>query len=124
MSDEYETIETSYSPFVPLLVLVIGLLIWIGYLDFAQNSQRSVYNQQFTAAVPTINAAQGVGNKYVALMKDLLQTSAKDQYAAQIVKDAIKAGWIKVNPNGTSGTNTTTTPAAPTPDASAPAPTK
>ncbi len=124
MSDEYEAIETSYSAFVPLLVLLIGALIWIGYLDFAQNSQRSVYNQQFTAAVPTINAAQDVGNKYVALMKDLLQTSSKDQYAAQIVKDAIKAGWIRVNPAGTpmAGTNTTTTPAAPTPDASTPTP--
>lgn len=129
MSEEYEhetieTVETTdevhYSPFVPLLILVIGILIWVGYQDYAQNSQRALYNQQFTAAVPTINAAQGVGTKYVALMKDLLQTSAKNQYAAQIVKDAIQAGWIRVNPNGT---NTTTTPAAPTPSTdSTPAP--
>ena len=126
MSDEYETTETSYSPFVPLLILLIGLFAWLGYHVYAQNETRRNYEQQFQAALPTINAAQGVGNKYVALMKDLLQTSAKDQYAAQIVKDAIKAGWIRVNPSGTptAGTNTTTTPAAPTPDASAPAPTK
>ncbi len=117
MSDEYETIETTYSPFIPLLVLVIGLIIWIGYQDYAQNSQRSVYAQQFNAAVPTIKAAQGVGDKYVSLMKDLLTTSSKDQYAAQIVQDAIKAGWIRVNPQGTPTTNTTTNPAAPTPDA-------
>jgi hypothetical protein len=45
-------------------------------------------------------------------MKDLVETSAKDPAAAQIVKDAIAAGLIHVQqPAG--GTNSAATPAAP-----------
>jgi len=110
MSDEFEqTTETNFSAFWPLLILMVGLLGWAMYQDWATNSQRVVYDKQFQAAVPTITEAQNVSTRYVALMKDLVETSAKDQAAAQIVKDAIQAGLIHVQPN----TNTAGTPAAP-----------
>ena len=113
MSDEFEHIpENNYSTFWPLLILMIGLLVWSGYQVYATNSQRSVYDKQFQAALPTINEAQNIGTRYVALMKDLVQTSAKDPAAAQIVKDAIAAGLIHVQPNST---NSAATPAEPTP---------
>ncbi len=113
MSDEFDhNPENNYSTFWPLLILMIGLLVWSGYQVYAANSQRSVYNKQFQAALPTINESQTIGNRYVALMKDLVQTAQKDSYASQIVKDAIQAGWIRVQPNAT---NAPGTPAAPTP---------
>ena len=110
MSDEYD--NESFSPFWPLAILLTGLVIWSGYQVYAVNSQRSIYDQQFQGAVPTITQAQGISKKYVDLMKDLVETSAKDQYAAQIVKEATAAGWIHVQPNA-GGTNATTTPTPP-----------
>jgi len=115
MSDEFDqNPENNFSPFWPLLILVSGLFLWSAYQVYATNSQRSVYDKQFQAALPTINEAQNVSTRYVALMKDLVETSAKDPAAAEIVKAAIAANLIHVNPNA-NGTNSTATPAAPTP---------
>ena len=116
MSDEFEpTPDNNFSSFWPLLILVSGLIIWFGYQDWAANRQRSISVQQFQAAVPTINEAQNIGNRYVALMKDLVQTAqkeGKDSVAAKIVNDAIKANMIQVQQNAT---NAPGTPVAPTP---------
>ncbi len=114
MSDEFEpTSDTNASPFWPLLILMVGLLGWAMYQDWATNSQRVVYDNQFKNAVPTITEAQNVSTRYVALMKDLVETSAKDPAAAQIVKDAIQAGLIHVQPNTTNAAGTPSEPAAP-----------
>jgi hypothetical protein len=111
MSEEFDhQPETTYSSFWPLLILLIGLLGWAGYQDFAANSQRNVYEQQFQAALPTINEAQNIRDRYVALMKDLVQTAQKDSAANQIVKDAIQAHMIQVQPNAT---NSAAAPAEP-----------
>ena len=113
MSDEFDqNPENNFSPFWPLLILISGLFLWSAYQVYATNSQRSVYDRQFQAAVPTINEAQNVSTRYVALMKDLVETSAKDPAAADIVKAAIAAGLIHVNPNGTNSTATPVAPAA------------
>ena len=112
MSDEFEqTPESNFSSFWPLLIIISALLIWSAYQVYATNSQRLVYDKQFQAAVPTITEAQNVSTRYVALMKDLVETSAKDQAAAQIVKDAIQAGLIHVQPNATNGAAATPPPA-------------
>lgn len=100
MSDELEHLsENNLSPFWPMLILVIGFLIWYGVQDFELNNQRSGLQKQLEAAQPTINQAHNIRDHYVALMKDVLQTAQKDSVAAQIVKDAIAAGWIHVQPN-------------------------
>jgi len=116
MSDEFEnTPDNNYSTFWPLLIVVCGLLIWSGYQDWAANKQRSLNSQQYQAATPTILEAQNIGNAYVALMKDLVETAAKegkDSPAAKIVNDAVKATWIQVQPNAT---NSAGAPIAPTP---------
>jgi hypothetical protein len=113
MSDEFDhNPDSNYSTFWPLLILMIGLLVWSSYQVYATNSQRSVYDKQFQAALPTINEAQNIGTRYVALMKDLVQTAQKDSAAAQIVKDAIAANLIHVQPNAT---NSAGTPVEPTP---------
>jgi|ERR1039458_3034591 hypothetical protein len=113
MSDEFDqNPDNNYSIFWPLLILVSGLFIWSGYQVYAANSQRNVYDKQFQAALPTIKQAEDVSTRYVALMKDLVETSAKDPAAAQIVKDAIRIGLIHVQPNAT---NAPGTPAPPTP---------
>ncbi len=102
MSEEFEpSSNENFSSFWPLLIVLIGLLIWSGYQVYATNSQRRVYDQQFQNAMPTIQEAQNVSTRYVALMKDLVETSAKNPAAAQIVKDAIAANLIHVQPNAT-----------------------
>ena len=98
---------------VPLFILVGAILIWSGYQDYAVNSQRAVYHAQFEAALPAINQAEGVQTRYVNLMKDLVQTSAKDPAAANIVKAAVAAHLIHIN--------NSTNAAAATPPAPAPA---
>jgi hypothetical protein len=111
MSDEFDlTPDNNYSTFWPLLILVSGFLIWFGIQDYGLNSQRSADEKQFQAALPTINEAQNVSTKYKALVNDLFQTAQKDPAAAQIVKDAIQAGMLRVQQNAT---NSVATPAAP-----------
>ena len=111
MSDEFDqNPENNFSPFWPLLILLIGLFLWSSYQVYATNQQRNVYDKQFQAAIPTITQAQDVSTRYVALMKDLVETSAKDPAAADIVKAAIAANLIHVQPNATNGAGT---PAAP-----------
>lgn len=114
MSEEFDhNPDSHYSIFWPVLILMIGLLIWSSYQVYATNSQRSLYDKQFQAALPTITEAQNIGNRYVALMKDLVQTAQKDQAAAQIVKDAIAANLIHVQPNATNSASGTPPPATP-----------
>jgi hypothetical protein len=115
MSDEFEqTTENNFSSFWPLLVVIIALLVWSAYQVYATNQQRIVYDKQFENAKPTIAEAENISTRYVALMKDLVETSAKDPAAAQIVKDAIQAGLIHVQPNA-SNSPTATPPAAAAP---------
>jgi len=113
MSDEFEsTSENHYSPFWPLLILVIGLLVWSGYQVYATNKQRTLNEQQFQTALPTITQAQNVSTRYVALMKDLVETAQKDPAAADIVKAAIAANLIHVAPKDTNAPSATPPPAA------------
>jgi len=118
MSDEYDPIpDNSYSPFWPLLIIVTGLLIWFAVQDYELNGQRSAYNKQFEDKQfqATIAEAQNIETRYVALMKDLVQTAqkeGKDSVAAKIVNDAIQGGLIHIQQNAT---NSAGTPAEPTP---------
>jgi len=116
MPDEFESpSESTFSPFWPLLVLVVGLLFWSGYQVYATNSQRNVYRAQFEQAKPTLVEAQNVTQHYNALMQDLVQTAGKDPAAADIAKAAIQAGvqagliHVQQNANG-AGTGTATAP--------------
>jgi predicted negative regulator of RcsB-dependent stress response len=114
MSDDFDSgAEPTFSPFYPLLILICGLLIWFGYQDYASNAMRSAGSRQFQAALPTITQAQAMQNRYVALMKDLAQTASKDPAAAQIVNDAVKAGWIRVQNNPAPASADTSTTSAP-----------
>jgi hypothetical protein len=110
MSEEYGndevSIEEGYSAFWPLFILLAGLFLWAGFQTYSSFRQNSNLNAQLEAAAPTVKEAQEAQNKLYGLAQDLLQTSAKDNYAAQIVKEAniqVKA------------------PATNAPDASAPA---
>jgi hypothetical protein len=114
MSDEFEqSSETNYSSFWPLLILVCGLFVWFATQDYLLNNQRAAYAKQFQDQqfLAVVAQADNVSTRYLALMKDLVETSAKDPAAAQIVKDAIAANLIHVQPNAT---NSAEAPAAPT----------
>jgi cytoskeletal protein RodZ len=123
MSEEYDNESTStsaYSPFYPLLILLVGLIIWSGYQVFMANQQRSANAAQIAQAMPQIVQAQNIKDRYVALMKDLIETAGKDPQAAGIVKEATAAGLLRVQqpPPGAD----TNAPAASAPaDTSAPA---
>jgi hypothetical protein len=95
-----------------LLILIVGLFIWFAAQDYQLNNQRAAFSRQFQDPQfqATVSEANNISGRYVALMKDLVETSQKDQAAADIVKAAIAAGLIHVQPNAT---NSAATPAAP-----------
>jgi hypothetical protein len=116
MSEEFESssIEPKFTSFIPLTILLSGVILWLGYQDIELNKQRSALNQNFQNAMPTIGEAQNISQRYVSLMKDLVNTAKDDEAAKNIVNDAIKAGLIKVQPNaaGTAAGTDTSTPAS------------
>jgi hypothetical protein len=116
MSEEYESqdiesTEEVFSPFWPVFILAGGLLLWTGFQAFSTVVQGWNSRSELQAAGPTVNAAVQAQNKLYALAQDLLQTSAHDSNAAQIVKEAN----IQVRAPETNAPNATA------PDASAPA---
>jgi hypothetical protein len=88
MSDEYETSDEQFSAFWPLLILIIGLLLWSGFQAYSTFRQCSNFNAELENAGPTVKAAQEAQSKLYTLAQDLLQTGTKDANAAQIVKEA------------------------------------
>jgi hypothetical protein len=109
MADEYieEVIETEdqtiprYSGFWPLLILLTALLLWSGFQAFQAFRQTMILNNDFQAALPTIKAAQDAKAKLYSIAQDLIQTSAKDQNAAQLVREA----GIQIKPNPSSASS-------------------
>ena len=100
MNAEYQTEEIAqpvYSPFWPLFILMAGLILWTGFQAFSALSQAAAFTSDFKQARPTIEAAQKAQSRLYALAQDLVQTSAKDSNAAQIVKEA----GIQLKSNGT-----------------------
>jgi hypothetical protein len=77
-----------YSPFAPLLILLIGLILWSGYQMGLTYMQASELSAEFKAAQPEITAAQNLRTRLYSLAQDLVETAPKDPYAAQIVKEA------------------------------------
>jgi hypothetical protein len=124
MSEEYDNESTpAYSAFYPLLILLVGIIIWAGYQVYMANSQRSATAAQIQQAMPSIVQAQNIKDRYVSLMKDLIETAGKDQQAAQIVKEATAAGLLRVQqpaPGADTNAPAASAPAAPA-DSSAPA---
>ncbi len=111
MSEEYDNSNVYYSPFWPFVILLAGFSIWLGYQIYALNAQRAALNAQFEQVAPTVSQAQTAQVRLVSLLKDLAETSTKDQYANAILKEAIDAGIIRVTPNAPAGANSAT-PAA------------
>jgi len=86
MSDEQNSVR--YSSFWPQFILMAGLLIWSSYQLYAVNSQRMAINKQYDSLASVVGPAQVAQKRLYALAQDLIQISAKDTYAAQIVKEA------------------------------------
>ncbi len=127
MSEEYDSNNVYYSPFWPLTIVLAGFIIWLAYQVIVLNQQRSALNAQFEQMTPTLQQAQMAQNRLISLLKDLAQTSSKDPYANQIMKEAVDAGLLRVAPNtnaapaaaSADGTSATPAPApAPAPTAS------
>jgi len=104
MSDEFDhSNEPRFSSFIPLAIALGAFIIWFLIQDYELNTQRSLLNRNIASAQPTVEEAVQVSQRYVALMKDLVKTAQTDPAADTIVKDAIKAGLIRVQPNATNG---------------------
>jgi hypothetical protein len=114
MSDDFDqSHETQFSSFVPLLIILLGLLAWFSVQDFELGRQSSATQKQINEVMPRLAEDQQIFDLYVALMKDLAETSKKDADAAQIVRECIQAGLYNVQQGGagqqapasTTGTN-------------------
>ena len=113
MSDEFDhSLEPRFSSFIPLTIALSAFIVWFLFQDYELNEQRSVLNRNIAAAQPTVAEALQIRDRYVSLMKDLVKTAQTDPAADAIVKDAIKAGLIRVQPNATNGDATPAPPAA------------
>ncbi len=85
--EEYEEVY-EYSPFWPLLILLVGLTLWAGYQLYAMNTQRMAIVSEYQQLAPNIEPARNIQNRFFAFCQDPYQSRAKDQYAAQIVREA------------------------------------
>jgi hypothetical protein len=116
MTEEYiveepAPLEPRYSGFWPLLILLAALVMWSGFQAFLAIRQSTALNSEFDSAVPTIKAAQDAQSKLYAIAQDLLKISAKDPYAAQLVKEA----HIQMKPNSGAAPDNTSLATPPSP---------
>jgi hypothetical protein len=89
MSEEFQEESVyDYSPFWPLAVLILGLLLWSGYQTYIAYDQNAKLTTALRNAEPQLAEAQKAEAQLFSLFQDLVQTSAKDANAAQIVKDS------------------------------------
>jgi len=96
MSDDPS--ERSYSAFWPVLILLAAFAISYFYQLFEVISQRSMVDRQYAQLAPDVSKAQAAQDRLVALMKDVVATSAKDPNAALVVREAKQAGIIRERP--------------------------
>lgn len=92
MTEDYANESKSYSSFWPLLILMVGLVSWIGYQAYMANAQRSYCVAQLEAAKPTLDAAKSWQLRYGTLLDDLRQTASKDPAIVPLANAAIQAG--------------------------------
>jgi hypothetical protein len=78
----------TYSAFWPLAVLMLGILLWSGYQSYIAYDQNASIVAALKNADPQIAEAQKAEAQLFSLFQDLVETSAKDANAAQIVKDS------------------------------------
>jgi predicted negative regulator of RcsB-dependent stress response len=88
MSEEFDNNNTTHTSFIPLLIFLAGFGLSAGYQLYQVNAQRMAYSAQLTQAMPVVTKAQAATSKLYAVAQDLIKTAEKDQYAAQIVKEA------------------------------------
>ena len=103
MTDEFH--ERSYSAFVPMLILTLALLITFAFQLYAVVTTRSQAIHRLEQVMPSIPNAQAAHDRYVALVKDLVATSQKDQNATLIVTELKRAGILRDRPTAAAGTN-------------------
>lgn len=105
MNDELP--ERSYSAFWPLTILLVAFVITYAAQLYSVINLRSQTSSRLEQIMPNIPKAQAAHDRYIALVKDLVATSAKDQNAATVVGELKKAGILRERPN------TNAAPAAP-----------
>ena len=107
---EYVTVpavvEERYTSFWPLVIVLAGLIGWAGYQDVVSYQQGSALSKEFKDAQPVIKDAEDARQRLYSLAQDLVQTGAKDPYAAQIAKE----NNIQLKSNANSGAGSDTTP--------------
>ena len=96
MSDDQN--ERSYSAFWPVLILLTAFAISYFYQLYEVISQRGMIDRQYEQLAPSLPKAQAAQDRLVALMKDVVATSARDPNAALIVREAKQAGIIRERP--------------------------
>jgi hypothetical protein len=93
-----------YSAFWPMLIFLIAFLLSCFYQLAQVFAQRDLISRRYNAEVVNLPKAQDAQNRLVALVNDLVTTSAKDPNAAQIVQEAKQAGILHDKPGAAGST--------------------
>jgi hypothetical protein len=95
MADEFDLgSEPKFSSFVPLTILLVGLLAWFGFQDYNLNAQRGSLNSDIDAMTVQSQEAKNLATRYTLLITDLNRTAQTDETAKAILADAFKMGLI------------------------------
>ncbi len=88
MSEEFNIVTPPrYSSFFPLVIFFIGYLTWSLFQTYQLNTTRVALASQEIASQNLVKNSEEAQNKLVAMGQDLVQLSATDPAAAQVVND-------------------------------------
>jgi hypothetical protein len=103
MNEQLE--ERRYSVFWPILIFLVAFAVSSFYQLSQLVSQHELLQRRYTAEAASLPKAQEAQNRLVALINDLVSTSAKDPNAALVVQEAKQAGILHEKPPAAGSTN-------------------
>ena len=87
--------KNTFTSFLPLLLVILGLVGWVGGEDYQINTERAKIAKQMVDQEPSLSGADIAKTRYINFLKDLVVTSEKDQGAKLVVMDAVRSGIIQ-----------------------------
>ncbi len=87
--------KTTFTSFLPLLLIVLGLIGWVGGEDYQIGTERAKIAKQVSDQAPALADVDTAKARYVNFLKDLLVTGKTDAGAKTVVLEAMRSGIIQ-----------------------------